>query len=65
MAVNESRSMNNDLRRGATDGKFKTLSPDRGGMVDPTAVTVREKELQIQYNVTEADAFSYYETHLG
>jgi len=54
MAVNETRSMNQDLRRGATDGKFKNLTPDRGGEVDPTASAVRSEELQIQYNVQEA-----------
>lgn len=64
MAVNESRSMNNDLRRGATDGKFKNLTPDRGGDVDPTAVTIREQELQVQYNITDAEVFPQYETHL-
>ena len=51
MAVNESRSMNQDLRRGARDGKFKNLTPDRGGVVDPTAAAVRQSELNIQYNV--------------
>lgn len=54
MAVNESRSMNQDLRRGALDGKFKNLTPDRGGEVDPTAPAVRAEELQIQYNVQDA-----------
>lgn len=51
MAVNESRSMNRDLRLGATDGKFKNLTPDRGGNVDPTDATARAAELQVQYNV--------------
>ena len=41
MAVNDSRSMNRDLRLGATDGKFKSLTPDRGGEVDPTSSTAR------------------------
>ena len=31
MAVNESRSMNNDLREGITDGMVKKATPDRGG----------------------------------
>lgn len=51
MAVNESRSMNRDLRLGATDGKFKSLTPDRGGDVDPTDAALRAAELQVQYNV--------------
>jgi hypothetical protein len=41
MAVNDSRSMNRDLRLGTTDGKFKSLTPDRGGEVDPTSATAR------------------------
>lgn len=41
MAVNDSRSMNRDLRMGATDGRFKCLTPDRGGEVDPTHATLR------------------------
>lgn len=31
MAVNESRSMNDDLREGITDGMVKKVAPDRGG----------------------------------
>jgi len=41
MAVNESRSMNRDLIMGATDGKFKTIVPDRGGEVEMTSATMR------------------------
>lgn len=35
MAVNESRSMNADLRAGLTDGIVKKLAPNRGGVVEP------------------------------
>jgi hypothetical protein len=31
MAVNETRSMNEDLREGITDGVVKKATPDRGG----------------------------------
>lgn len=31
MAVNESRSMNADLREGITDGVVKKVNPNRGG----------------------------------
>lgn len=31
MAVNESRSMNADLREGITDGVLKKVNPNRGG----------------------------------
>jgi hypothetical protein len=41
MAVNDTRSMNQDLRLGLADGKFKNLTPDRGGDVDPTHATAR------------------------
>ena len=64
MSVNESRSMNMDLVRGAGDGKFKGLTPDRGGVVDPTSATVRKEELQIQYNIQSAEGFPNYESHL-
>jgi len=53
MAVNESRSMNNDLRLGATDGAFKNLTPDRGGEVESSNPAVRSQVLQPQYNVLE------------
>ncbi len=31
MAVNESRSLNGDLKEGITDGVIKKLAPNRGG----------------------------------
>lgn len=31
MAVNETRSLNNDLREGLTDGVVKKVNPNRGG----------------------------------
>jgi len=51
MAVNETRSMNNDLRLGANDGKFKNLTPDRGGEPEMEHVIERATVLQPQYNV--------------
>lgn len=41
MAINNSRSMNADLRLGATDGAYKNLTPDRGGDVEMSAVEKR------------------------
>ena len=38
MAVNETRSMNADLREGLTDGVVKKSTPDRGGVVEPSAL---------------------------
>ncbi len=53
MAVNDTRSMNNDLALGAKDGKFKNTTPDRGGDLDPTDASVRAMELQAQYGLVE------------
>lgn len=53
MAVNDSRSMNNDLHSGANDGRLKNLTPDRGGQVDENHASVRSGLLQAQYNVTD------------
>lgn len=61
MAVNESRSMNRDLRLGATDGKFKNLTPDRGGEVDPTAATYRKEVTKAMFPTGEV--YSFTERH--
>lgn len=53
MAVNDSRSMNNDLHSGINDGRLKGLTPDRGGQVDESHASVRSGLLQAQYNVTD------------
>lgn len=49
MAVNDSRSMNVDLKIGARDGTFKSLTPDRGGEVDPTHATYRQQAVTSSY----------------
>lgn len=61
MAVNDSRSMNRDLRLGATDGKFKSLTPDRGGEVDPTSATQRMNVISATYPTGEQ--YSIVERH--
>lgn len=53
MAVNDSRSMNADLKMGAGDGKFKSLTPSRGGEVEMLAPKVRQMQLQPQYNISD------------
>jgi hypothetical protein len=53
MAVNYSRSMNRDLRLGVTDGKYKSLTPDRGGEVDPTHATKRMTEVKAAFPTGE------------
>lgn len=58
MAVNETRSLNGDLREGITDGVVKKLTPDRGGVTDSTSVAARNMDLQQQYGMTTAGAGS-------
>lgn len=52
MAVNTSRSMNQDLYFGSqVDGRMKTLSPDRS-TTEEDAPMQRAHDLQPQYNIT-------------
>jgi hypothetical protein len=53
MAVNDSRSMNQDLKLGARDGAFKSLTPDRGGDVDPSHATYRMNSLKSSFPTGE------------
>lgn len=54
MAVNTSRSMNQDLYFGSqVDGRMKTLTPDRGGDVEQQSPMLRARDLQAQYNITD------------
>ena len=53
MAINETRSMNNDLQIGLRDGAFKSITPDRGGAVDPSHAIERSSNLQLQYDITD------------
>jgi hypothetical protein len=53
MAVNDSRSMNADLHSGVNDGRFKNLTPDRGGNADTSHAATRSNLLQNQYNITD------------
>ena len=45
MAVNESRSMNADLREGLTDGTVKKIYPNRGCVTDPENAAVQTEQL--------------------
>jgi hypothetical protein len=51
MAVNESRSANADMTQGTRDGRYKSLTPGRGGVVETSNVEQRSKELQMQYGM--------------
>ena len=58
MAVNDSRSMNRDLRLGMTDGKYKSLTPDRGGEIDPTHATKRMVDVKAMFPTGEVYSIS-------
>jgi hypothetical protein len=58
MAVNDSRSMNKDLKLGATDGRFKSLTPGRGGDVDPTHATKRMNVTKSMFPTGELYSFT-------
>jgi len=57
MAVNDSRSMNNDLREGITDGMVKKVAPDRGGVLFDAhcASAVRSALSQDLYDAVAGD----------
>jgi len=46
MAINNSRSMNEDMRQGALDGAYTSLTPDRGGDVEQAFVKKRMTVLE-------------------
>lgn len=59
MAVNQSRSMNAELHEGATDGVFKKVAPDRGGVVEHTFVQGKRDLSPYYYgSVIEAESKS-------
>lgn len=51
MTVNKSRSMNADMKQGVNDGTFKSLTPNRGGVVEMGDVLKRADQLPPQYNI--------------
>jgi hypothetical protein len=55
MAVNNTRSMNEDLQAGIHDGCCKNLSPDRGGSVELHDLYERYATLQQQYGITDSE----------
>ena len=57
MAVNETRSLNGDLQTGISDGLFKSLTPDRGGEVEESAVYQRAHDYQRQYGFADIKKF--------
>lgn len=56
MAENMSRSMNDDLAEGATDGKYKKVrGPDRGGDIDPVNAGNKSHLDSIYYGNTNVE----------
>jgi hypothetical protein len=51
--INQTRSMNTDLQFGVNDGKYKQMTPDRGGEAELFQPNSRYEELQIQYSITD------------
>lgn len=45
MAINDSRSLTQDLLLGAGDGSYKDLAPDRGGEIESAPLLHRQSEL--------------------
>lgn len=54
MATNESRSLNAELAEGATDGKYKKITVDRGGSVSPETWESRRDLSQRDFGMQEA-----------
>ena len=51
MAVNESRNLAAEKTAGINDGRYKSLTPDRGGDVESSAVAQRVTELPAHYGM--------------
>ena len=54
MAYAPSRSMNDELNEGATDGKYKKIVKDRGGTIDPGTTKNRLDLDNLIYGLHEA-----------
>lgn len=53
MTVNTSRSMNAELVEGATDGKYKKVIQNRGGMIEPSTQRSREPLDDLWFGIHE------------
>lgn len=54
MAENSSRSMNADLAEGMSDGAYKKVRPNTGGVIEPTTAENRRMLSDVWYGVHEA-----------
>lgn len=55
MAVNESRNLGAEKAAGINDGRYKSLTPDRGGVVEQSFVAQRLKDLPEHWGMPGAD----------
>jgi hypothetical protein len=55
MAVNQTRSMNQDLAEGISDGVVKKLTPDRGGLQDSAEIAAVKSALHEIYDSVWSD----------
>lgn len=53
MVYANSRSMNGELNEGATDGKYKKVTPNRGGHVEHTTQQERDDLKDTWYGIHE------------
>jgi hypothetical protein len=53
MAYPRLRSMNSDLNRGITEGSYKTVAPDRGGVVESSYLEMRESLDDVWHGIHE------------
>ena len=54
MAVNNSRTLNGDLAEGMSDGKYKKVVTDRGGVVDAATYLDRSQLDDLYHGIHEA-----------
>jgi hypothetical protein len=53
MAVNTSRNMNAELIEGATDGRYKKVVNNRGGVVEPSTYANRDELDDVWFGIHE------------
>lgn len=53
MALPRLRSMTADLREGATDGRYRKVAPDRGGVVESSFLEKRADLDDVWYGIHE------------
>lgn len=54
MSYAPSRSCNNELAQGMTDGKYKQVARDRGGVIEPCTLRSRRDLDDTWYGIHEA-----------